>query len=50
MNTATHKHKDDVREHILATGQRIMAGRGYSAVGLNEILTEAGVPKGSFYH
>lgn len=50
MNTATHKHRDDVREHILATGQRIMAGRGYSAVGLNEILTEAGVPKGSFYH
>ncbi|MEI2266280.1 TetR/AcrR family transcriptional regulator [Erwinia sp. CGal63] len=50
MNTATHKHKDNVREHILATGQRIMAGRGYSAVGLNEILTEAGVPKGSFYH
>ncbi|GAA4655321.1 TetR/AcrR family transcriptional regulator [Massilia kyonggiensis] len=36
--------------HILATGQRIMAGKGYSAVGLNEILTTAGVPKGSFYH
>jgi len=50
MNTAAHKQKDAVREHILATGQRIMAGRGYSAVGLNEILTEAGVPKGSFYH
>lgn len=27
-----------------------MAGKGYSAVGLNEILTTAGVPKGSFYH
>lgn len=27
-----------------------MAGKGYSAVGLNEILTAAGVPKGSFYH
>ena len=27
-----------------------MAGKGFSAVGLNEILVEAGVPKGSFYH
>jgi len=40
----------DVRDNILAVGQRIMAGKGYSAVGLNEILTTAGVPKGSFYH
>lgn len=40
----------DVRENILATGQRIMAGKGFSAVGLNEILLTAGVPKGSFYH
>src|SRR3954469_11636255 len=40
----------DVREHILEVGQRIMAGKGFSAVGLNEILTSAGVPKGSFYH
>lgn len=27
-----------------------MAGKGFSAVGLSEILTAAGVPKGSFYH
>jgi TetR/AcrR family transcriptional repressor of nem operon len=40
----------DVRDHILATGQQIMAGKGFSAVGLNEVLTAAGVPKGSFYH
>lgn len=50
MTTATHLSKDSVREHILATGQRIMASKGYSAVGLNEILKDAGVPKGSFYH
>jgi TetR/AcrR family transcriptional repressor of nem operon len=49
MNSATAPHTD-VRAHILATGQRIMAGKGYSAVGLTEILTAAGVPKGSFYH
>lgn len=27
-----------------------MAAKGYSGVGLNEILAAAGVPKGSFYH
>ena len=41
---------DDTRQHILDTGYRIIAGKGFSSVGLNEILTAAGVPKGSFYH
>ena len=27
-----------------------MAAKGFTAVGLNEILTASGVPKGSFYH
>jgi TetR/AcrR family transcriptional regulator, transcriptional repressor for nem operon len=46
-----HTHdSSDVRDNILAVGQRIMSGKGFSAVGLNEILTEAKVPKGSFYH
>src|SRR5690348_4651853 len=40
----------DTRGFILATGQNIMAQKGFSAVGLNEILSAAGVPKGSFYH
>ena len=46
MNT---RHAD-TRQHILETGQRIIAGKGFASVGLNEILTTAGVPKGSFYH
>jgi TetR/AcrR family transcriptional repressor of nem operon len=50
MNAIATAQSSDVRTTILATGQRIMAGKGYSAVGLNEILTAAGVPKGSFYH
>lgn len=41
---------DDTRQHILATGRRIIAGKGFTGVGLNEILSAAGVPKGSFYH
>ncbi|MBB6251046.1 TetR/AcrR family transcriptional regulator [Nitrospirillum iridis] len=40
----------DVRQHILDTAQRIIGGKGFSAVGLNEILSAASVPKGSFYH
>lgn len=47
--TSTHL-SSDVRDNIVAVGQRIMAGKGFSAVGLNEILVTAGVPKGSFYH
>ncbi|SHH22622.1 TetR/AcrR family transcriptional regulator [Massilia sp. CF038] len=50
MNAATATATNDVRENILAVGQRIMAGKGFSGVGLNEIVTAAGVPKGSFYH
>ena len=41
---------NDIRQHILNTAQLIMGCRGFSAVGLNEILRTAGVPKGSFYH
>ena len=40
----------DTRTIILATGQAIMSRKGFSAVGLTELLTQAGVPKGSFYH
>jgi len=40
----------DTREHLLATGEAIFRGKGFAAVGLAEILTAAGVPKGSFYH
>jgi TetR/AcrR family transcriptional repressor of nem operon len=50
MTTSTPAETNDVRESILANGQRIMAGKGFSAVGINEILTASGVPKGSFYH
>jgi TetR/AcrR family transcriptional repressor of nem operon len=42
--------EQDSRSTILATGQRIMSRKGFSGVGLTEILKDAGVPKGSFYH
>ncbi|MFK0121596.1 TetR/AcrR family transcriptional regulator [Streptomyces sp. NPDC090994] len=42
--------KAETRQVILDTARRIVATKGYSAVGINEILAAAGVPKGSFYH
>ena len=36
--------------HILDTAQSIVGTKGFAAVGLNEILAAAGVPKGSFYY
>lgn len=40
----------DTRQHILACGQQLVAGKGFVGVGLSEILASASVPKGSFYH
>lgn len=40
----------DTRQQILDTARPIIVGKGFSAVGLSEILAAAGVPKGSFYH
>jgi len=42
--------KPNVRQHIIDAGMAIILGNGYSAVGLNEILGAAGMPKGSSYH
>ena len=40
----------DTRVQILDTARALIAGRGFSAVGLSEILGAAAVPRGSFYH
>jgi TetR/AcrR family transcriptional repressor of nem operon len=50
MASSTPKESSETRASILAAGQRLMAGKGFSAVGLNEVLSDVGVPKGSFYH
>jgi TetR/AcrR family transcriptional repressor of nem operon len=40
----------DIRQHIIDKAKPIILGKGFSAVGLNELLNSAEVPKGSFYH
>lgn len=42
--------REDTRGRILGSARRIVASKGYAAVGINEVLGDAGVPKGSFYH
>jgi TetR/AcrR family transcriptional repressor of nem operon len=42
--------KVETRQSLLDAARRIVAAKGYAAVGINEILAAAGVPKGSFYH
>ncbi|MBS9876350.1 TetR/AcrR family transcriptional regulator [Vibrio sp. 665] len=46
MNTKTN----DTRQHILDVGYELIVNRGFTSVGLSELLKKAAVPKGSFYH
>jgi TetR/AcrR family transcriptional regulator, transcriptional repressor for nem operon len=38
--------KGETRLSLLDTARRIVLAKGYAAVGINEVLAEAGVPKG----
>ena len=38
------------RDHLIDVGLDLMHRHGYNATGVSEILKEADVPKGSFYH
>lgn len=38
------------KSHILLSGRRLIARKGFTGVGLSEILAAADIPKGSFYH
>ncbi|MBP9643530.1 TetR/AcrR family transcriptional regulator [Budvicia aquatica] len=40
----------DTCEHLLTTGAQLCLSRGFTGMGLSELLATAKVPKGSFYH
>jgi len=42
--------RNETREHLLATGESLCLQRGFTAMGLNQLLTQAAIPKGSFYY
>jgi TetR/AcrR family transcriptional repressor of nem operon len=41
---------NECRDSLLAVGQELFINSSFNSVGLNDILREAGIPKGSFYH
>lgn len=41
---------NDCRDSLLAVGQELFINSSFNSVGLNDILREASIPKGSFYH
>ncbi len=42
--------KTDTKNALIQVGTRFIIENGYNHTGLNEVLAEAGVPKGSFYY
>ena len=42
--------ESSTRERLIATGLPMLLERGYNGLGLQALLSAAGVPKGSFYH
>jgi TetR/AcrR family transcriptional repressor of nem operon len=40
----------DTKQRILEAAEPLMVAKSFHALGLNELLTAADVPKGSFYH
>jgi TetR/AcrR family transcriptional repressor of nem operon len=44
------KHRTETRQHLLAVARTLMTRKGYTSVGLAQVLGAAEVPKGSFYH
>lgn len=41
---------EETRQQILDVARSLMTSKGYTAVGLAELVAAAGVPKGSFYY
>lgn len=43
-------NKSNTKELLIETASRLFRMRGYDGVGLNDILKESSIPKGSLYH
>ncbi|ALF60644.1 TetR/AcrR family transcriptional regulator [Psychrobacter urativorans] len=49
-NSASDIALSNTKAHLLTTGYKLIAQKGFTAVGIKQILDTAGIPKGSFYH
>jgi len=50
MKTSIKTDPQQTRQHIIDSGYSLISSKGFSNVGLSQILKFADVPKGSFYH
>lgn len=50
MKKTTLPLHNNTRQHLLEIGYQLITGKGFSALGLSELLREAKVSKGAFYH
>jgi TetR/AcrR family transcriptional regulator, transcriptional repressor for nem operon len=50
MTKGNEMEVHNTRDHLLQVGLRQIQAMGYASTGVKEILDEADVPKGSFYH
>lgn len=50
MSANSNMIPPDTKTHLLETGYQLIAKKGFTGVGIKQILDTAGVPKGSFYH
>ncbi len=50
MKKTTLPLQHNTRQHLLDTGYQLIITKGFSALGLSELLREAEVSKGAFYH
>ncbi len=48
--TRDQKSYEAARRRLLDLGTELIRSRGYSAVGINDVLKAGEIPKGSFYH
>lgn len=50
LGLATRPPIHETKQRLIAAGLRLMLERGYHALGIQQLLVETDVPKGSFYH
>lgn len=50
VSASTSRTSAETRTHLIRVGSDIIAHGGFNSTGINAVLKEAGVPKGSFYY
>lgn len=44
------RRRDETRQRLVRTGTAMLSERSFASVGIEEVLAQAGVSRGSFYH